>query len=116
MEEKILTCIECPMGCSIKVLIKDSNVVSVSGNKCEKGKLYAENEVICPKRILTSTVKTSFDKMLAVKTDAPIKKTEIFAVMQKINEVFVNKKVKIGDIIIKNIVEGVNLIATSQVG
>ncbi len=116
MEEKILTCIECPMGCSIKVAISDNKVVSVDGYNCARGKIYVENEAFCPKRVVTSTVKTCFDKMLAVKTDAPVKKSEIFDVMDKINAIFIDTKVKIGDIILKDIVEGVNLVATSQVG
>ncbi len=116
MEEKILTCIECPMGCSIKVVISENKVIAIEGNNCVRGKAYVENEVFCPKRVVTSTVKTTFDKMVAVKTDAPVKKTEIFAVMEKINSVTVTNKVNIGDILIKDIVEGVNLIATSKVG
>jgi CxxC motif-containing protein len=116
MEDKILTCIECPMGCSVKVIVDQNVVVSIEGNNCARGKMYVENEVFCPKRVVTSTVKTCFDKMVAVKTDAPVKKTEIFDVMQKINACFVDKKVNIGDIIIKDIVEGINLIATSQIG
>ncbi len=114
MEEKFLTCIECPMGCAVKVTVDADKIISLDGNNCARGKMYVENEVFCPKRVVTSTVKTSFDKMVAVKTDAPIKKSEIFDVMQKINGVYLTKKVKIGDIIIKDIVEGVNLIATSH--
>ncbi len=115
MEERILTCIECPMGCSIKITIKENEITSIDGNNCERGKMYVKNEAFCPKRVITSTVKTAFDKMVAVKTDAPVKKSEMFDVMRKINGVFLDKKVNIGDIIVKNIVEGVNLIATSQI-
>ena len=116
MEEKILTCIECPMGCSIKIAINGTKVVSIDGNNCLRGKTYVENEVFCPKRVVTSTVKTTFNKMVAVKTDAPVEKAKIFEVMDKINAICIDKKVKIGDIILKDIVEGVNLVATSQIG
>ena len=116
MEEKILTCIECPMGCSIKIAINGTKVVSIDGNNCLRGKTYVENEVFCPKRVVTSTVKTTFNKMVAVKTDAPVEKAKIFQVMDKINAICIDKKVKIGDIILKDIVAGVNLVATSQIG
>ena len=32
-----LTCIVCPVGCSLKVELDNSEVVSVSGNTCPRG-------------------------------------------------------------------------------
>ena len=43
-----------------------------------------------------------------------VKKTEIFQVMEKISAVMVDGTVRIGDIIIQNIVDGVNLVATDN--
>ena len=114
MREVFLTCVECPMGCQIKVTMEGEKVVSVEGNSCPRGKLYAENEVVCPKRVVTSTVKTTFGVMLPVKTDRPVKKTEIFEVMKKINAVVVDRHVKIGDVILENIDEDANLVATAS--
>ncbi len=112
---KNLTCIECPMGCQIQAKIENEKCVEIIGNGCPRGKIYAENEVVCPMRIVTSTVKTDDGKMLPVKTDSPIKKAEIFEVMGKINQIKVKTPVKIGDIIKENIADGVNLIATSNI-
>ncbi len=36
--EKKLTCIECPLGCSLKIDVENSKVITISGNKCPKGK------------------------------------------------------------------------------
>lgn len=110
--ERKLTCIECPKGCLITVKIENGSVVSVSGNDCPRGKKYAENEVICPMRVLTTTVKCSSGGMISVKTDYPVKKSELFSLMAKINEISVDAPVKIGQVIIKNIASGVNLVAT----
>ena len=44
MELKKLTCIECPIGCDMEVELEDGKVLSVTGNSCPRGKLYAENE------------------------------------------------------------------------
>ena len=115
MKETVLTCIECPMGCTITVSVDNGIAVNISGNGCPRGKLYAENEVICPMRVLTTTVKTTFGVMLPVKTDKPIKKAEIFSVMRKINGVTVDKKVDIGDIIVANISDGANLVAADKI-
>lgn len=111
---KHLTCIECPMGCSITVDVIDGVVKSVTGNTCYRGKMYAENEVICPLRVVTSTVRAIDGNMVSVKTDKPVRKSEIFEVMQKINAVKLEKSVKIGDIVLENIDGDANLVATQD--
>ena len=113
--KKNLTCIECPIGCEIEVEIEDGKVVSVKGNTCPRGKMYAENEVICPKRVVTSTVRAENGVMVPVKTDKPIKKTEIFTVMKKINETTCILPVKIGDILVENISDDANLVVAGNV-
>lgn len=111
---KHLTCIECPMGCSITVDVVDGVVKSVTGNTCYRGKMYAENEVICPLRVVTSTVRAIDGNMVSVKTDKPVRKSEIFEVMQKINAIRLDKSVKIGDVILENIDGDASLIATQD--
>ena len=110
-----LTCVECPIGCAIEAEVENGKCISVMGNSCPRGKLYAENEVVCPKRVLTSTVRAEDGKMVPVKTDAPIKKSEMFNVMKKINVVHPKAGVKIGDVLVKNISDGANLIVAGNV-
>lgn len=114
MNIRKLTCIECPIGCEIEVRLEEGKVISVIGHSCPRGKLYAESEVVCPKRVVTSTVKTTDNKLISVKTDKPIRKEEIFTVMKKINAVVCEPTVKIGDILLKNICDDANLVATSE--
>ena len=57
MEIKNLTCINCPVGCSLKVEMDGSHVTRVSGNTCRRGEVYARKEVTNPTRIVTTTVK-----------------------------------------------------------
>ena len=102
------------MGCEIEVEVLDGKL-SVKGNTCPRGKLYAENEVVCPKRVLTTTVKSKSGKPVPVKTDAPVKKEQLLALMQKINAITVDLPVKIGDVIVKDFFEGANLVATGNV-
>ena len=52
--------------------------------------------------------------MLPVKTDAPVKKSELFALMKKINALRVQKPVKIGDILVEKIDGEANLVATGN--
>lgn len=109
-----LTCVECPMGCEIEVITENGVPVSVTGNTCPRGKLYAESEVVCPRRVLTTTVRAADGRMLPVKTSAPVKKAELFAIMQKINVVHPAAPIKIGDVLVKNISEGADLIAADN--
>ncbi|MBO7345394.1 MAG: DUF1667 domain-containing protein [Clostridia bacterium] len=106
-----ITCVECPMGCEIEV-VNNNGDITVTGNTCPRGKLYAENEITCPRRVLTTSVRAENGKMVSVKTDAPIKKQEMLEVMQKINRVSVKLPVKIGQVVIKDLTESINLIAT----
>ena len=108
-----LTCIECPIGCEIEVTLENGKVVSLTGNSCPRGKLYAEAEVVCPKRVVTSTVRAENGEMIPVKTDKPVKKSEMQDLMQKINKITVCTPVKIGQIIEKSLTEDINLVATS---
>ena len=70
MEERKLTCIGCPMGCPLTVVMNGEEVVSVTGNTCKRGDVYARKEVTNPTRIVTSTVRVSGGSidMVSVKT------------------------------------------------
>lgn len=113
-EIKTLTCIECPVGCEITVETSGDVVLDVCGNGCPRGAAYARNEVVCPRRVLTTTVRTENDKIIPVKTDKPVKKSEIFDVMAIINGVRAKSGIKQGDIIVANITEDINLIAADD--
>ena len=112
--KSIVNCVECPKGCEITVETEDGKIKSITGNSCPRGKVYAENEVVCPRRVLTSTVRTKDGKVVPVKTDKPVKKSEIFDVMAKINDAIAGEIVKIGDVIIANVTEDINVVATDN--
>lgn len=109
-----LTCIECPIGCEIEVELKDGKVVSLAGNGCPRGKVYAEAEVVCPRRVVTSTIRAENGEMIPVKTDRPVRKDAIFEVMKKINKATCKMPVALGDILVENICDDANLIITGN--
>ncbi len=111
-EKRNLTCVECPIGCSIEVEVENGIAVSVKGNSCPRGKLYAENEVVCPKRVLTSTVRAKSGEMIPVKTSAPVKRSELLNIMKVINAVHPALPLKIGDILVKDISDGADLVVS----
>ena len=77
---KNLICIICPRGCHLQV--DDNN--NVTGNSCNRGKVYAIQELTSPTRIVTSTAKVLGGnlKRVSVKTNKPIPKDKIFEVMK----------------------------------
>lgn len=56
MEKRELICIGCPMGCPLTVQLEDGEILSITGQTCKRGEVYARNEVTNPTRIVTSTV------------------------------------------------------------
>ena len=118
MTKRDLTCIGCPMGCPLVVELKDGEVVSVSGNTCPRGDVYARKEVTNPTRIVTSSVRVEGGQLAAVsvKTREDIPKCKIFDVAKALKEVTVKAPVHIGDVIIKNVATtGVDIVATKNV-
>ena len=113
---KELTCIGCPIGCALKVEIRE-NEICVSGYNCNRGVKYAKTEVTSPVRSVTSTVKLIGGKIarLSVRTARDIPKDKIFDCMAEIQKVQVHSPVKIGDVVLANCAgTGVDVIATKN--
>ena len=118
MEERKLTCIGCPMGCPLTVVMNGNEVVSVTGTTCKRGDVYARKEVTDPTRIVTSTVRVSGGSipMVSVKTKEDIPKDKIFECVRALKGIQVPAPVHIGDIILKNVADtGVDIVATKNV-
>ena len=120
METINLICIGCPMGCPMTVTMENGAVLSVKGNTCKRGEIYARKEVTAPTRIVTSTVRVTGSVSGAVtvpcKTQSDIPKGKIFDVMEALTGVAVAAPVRIGDVVLENAAStGVNVIATKDV-
>lgn len=112
-----LTCVACPLGCSITVEYEGTEVLSVTGNTCKRGDAYARTEIVNPTRSIASTVKVNggVHPVVPVKTSGPVPKTMIFDCMKEINAVSVDAPVKLGQVIIADILgTGVNIVATNN--
>ena len=123
MEKREMICIGCPLGCPLTVAIEKKNgaaaeeAITVTGNTCRNGEIYAKNEVLHPERIVTSTVpvKGGLLPRVSVKTERAIPKDRIFACMEEIRCAAAQAPVRIGDVIVNDVAEtGVNVIATSS--
>ena len=90
-------------------------MIKVTGNACEKGVIYAKEEILHPVRTLTTTLKTNnpFHPRISVKTNLPIPKEKILPAMNILNNMCVNYPIEIGDVLVQNILNlNVDVIAT----
>jgi CxxC motif-containing protein len=107
-----LICIVCPQGCHLKV--DEENGYEVKGNSCPRGAEYGKKELVNPTRVITTTVaiEGGIYRRIPVKTAGDIPKGMIFEIMDEINKVVVKAPIKVGDIIIENVLgTGVNVVS-----
>jgi CxxC motif-containing protein len=119
---KEMVCIVCPVGCLLNIEGNGENL-SVSGNKCSRGTVYALEEINAPKRVVTATCLIDGDnsdtasvRRVPVKTSSPCLREKIPALLQDIYKVKVSLPVKRGDIIIEGWKgEDFNVVATRTI-
>lgn len=114
MAEKMMICTVCPRGCSIKVVGEGSRIDSIEGFSCKRGEKYATDEFILPKRIFTSTVRIegSAEPLLPVRSNAVVPKAKLFEIAAEVRKAQAVSPVRIGDVIIKDVLGlGVDIVA-----
>ncbi len=112
---KELICINCPMGCHLKI---NTETKEVTGNTCKRGRTYGINEVENPVRVVTTTVKVKNGELsvIPVKTKEAIPKGLNFKAMEILNSIEVEAPVNIGDVIVEDILgTGVSVVASRSV-
>nr|WP_325305102.1 DUF1667 domain-containing protein [uncultured Dysosmobacter sp.] len=110
---KELTCIVCPKGCRLRV--DEDRDYAVTGNGCSRGAEYARAELTAPTRVVTSTVRCAGGSYprCPVKTDRPIPKGEIQAVMAALAAVQLTAPVQLGQVVLEDVCgTGANIVAT----
>jgi CxxC motif-containing protein len=113
---KKMICVMCPAGCDMEVSQKVScGEISVAGNDCKKGEVYARIEFINPQRVVTALFPVEGGKAVSCKTSAAVDKDLIFEIIKEIKSREAVKPVKIGDVLIENVLNtGVDVVATSN--
>jgi CxxC motif-containing protein len=110
-----ITCIVCPRGCRMTADIQAERI-TVTGHSCNRGEKHAVAEILHPVRSLTSIVRVSNrrDTMVSVKSEAPVPKEEMFAIMERIHATTVEAPVQIGDVILDDVC-GTRIVATKEI-
>lgn len=110
--KKDLICILCPRGCRVSV---DTETLEVTGNSCPKGAQFGPQEISNPQRMLTSTapIQGALHLRIPVRTTESIPFDKIFSCTEEIKKLRLTAPIKVGQILIKNILDtGVDIIAS----
>lgn len=124
-----LTCIVCPRGCALRVKPRpaasgDGGAGSsggaaweVAGNRCPRGVDYAVEEMTDPRRVLTTTVRTSdpLFPRLAVKTTAALPLPRLREAARALDGVLARPPVAVGDVLVRDLLGlGADVVATDD--
>ena len=116
--QKNIICVACPMGCGVTVELDDNGtIVSVTGNTCKRGDAYARTEITNPVRSLATTIKVEGGvfNVVPCKSAGALPKDKIFDCMEVINSVCAKAPVKLGDVLVSDILgTGVDIVATNH--
>lgn len=116
-------CTTCPSECALTIETRiDENgvehVLSVQGNRCARGRKFAEQEIIRPMRILATTivVRGGDEKLLPVRTARPIPRDLHLRAMRDIRHASVTAPVHMEDVVMSDLLgTGVDLVASMNV-
>ena len=97
-------CIGCPIGCGGEVIVENGTVSEMTGFTCNKGLAYAAEEVVAPKRMVTTTVRVSGGglTLLPVVSGTPVPKERIFDCLRLLRGVSVAAPIAEGTIIVSD--------------
>ena len=103
--KKQFTCIVCPNGCEIEAEYQGGRVLSITGSLCPKGAAYVTQELTDPRRTIATSVpvKGGALPLASVRLTNAIPKDRIFDAMREINRCTLTAPVRVGDVVIKNI-------------
>ena len=113
--KKHLTCIGCPMGCPLELIIVDGEIHEISGNECQRGEDYARQEYSDPRRMVSTTVTclSGLWPRLPVKTAEAVPKNKVIEVVRVLHTLKIKAPVQMGQVVLDNIAgTGIAAIAT----
>ena len=114
-EKSEIICIICPNSCHLTVYKDNNGIIQVLNALCKRGLEYGEQEYLLPKRMLITTMKIINGTLpiIPVRSDVELPKDKIMEAIEIVNNSSINAPVKVGDLLIENILNlGVNVISS----
>ncbi|HKM38871.1 MAG TPA: DUF1667 domain-containing protein [bacterium] len=100
-----LICIACPVGCRVKAITQGDKIVSIEGNQCKRGEVYVKDEIFRPTRVVTGTVRVRGGALpvLPVKTEEPVPKPSIPAILKEWSQLVVTAPIQFHQVIVADV-------------
>ncbi|MHA1341529.1 MAG: DUF1667 domain-containing protein [Promethearchaeota archaeon] len=114
-DKKDFVCIICPNSCRLHVEVTANGELEISGYQCKRGYEYGIQEFLEPKRMLITTmkIKNGILPVIPVRSDKELPKEKIFEAIEVVNNYEVEAPVKMGQVLIENLLNlGINVIAS----
>lgn len=103
---KEIMCVLCPNSCCLKIKYDNQTkeILSLFGNKCKRGKGFAEQEITNPLRTLTFSVLVEGGTLPLVSTrsEKPMPFCEIIKTAEQLRKIRLAAPIKSGDVIFEN--------------
>jgi len=110
-----MVCIACPNGCRLTIEKTEGETLLVTGNKCSKGIVFANEEILTPKRSVCTTVRTTYKKLpvVPVRTDGEIPKEKIFDFVEETKKIVLDRPYAFQESVIENLFGlGINVVCS----
>jgi len=114
-EKRKVTCIVCPLGCEATVTSRNGRVIKVENLECPRGEDYVLKEIEAPKRDFFTTVRVRGARVpvCPIRATQPVPKEKLLDCSKELAKVVVDAPVKIGDVIVENLLGlGMDIIVT----
>lgn len=123
MKTESIICILCPNGCELDVTFDEATApttetIRVEGNLCPRGIDYAIEEILHPKRTLTTSVlvRGGRERLASVKTAQPIPREKLLDAREALRATVLQAPVEIGEIALADVVDtGIDVVVTRSV-
>lgn len=120
VEVRRFHCTTCPSECALTVEVARDETgalraTAVQGNRCPRGKAFAEQEITRPVRILATTVvvRGGDERLLPVRTTEPIPRDLHMQAMDLVRHISVKAPIRMGDVVVDDVLgTGTALVAS----
>jgi CxxC motif-containing protein len=113
--ERDLICVTCPVGCAIHVTLQDGQLKQINGQACKRGVAFTKEEILAPRRILTTTVRVQNGilPLVPVRSRAPLPKEMLLKVVAILRQVVLQAPIHEHQVVLANVFDsGVDIIAS----
>jgi CxxC motif-containing protein len=118
MERKFI-CIRCPQGCEVTTTLDGYGAVTdITGNSCKLGIEYVKQELIDPRRTLTTTVmvESGSHPLCPVWSEKPLPKDKVMAIAAALRSIKIKAPANINQIVLENALgTGINIVTSRSI-